>query len=97
VADLMLDEQRVPAIEQVGDIRAAQRMQIQPGGQAERVPGFGEPPVQGAHPDPLAPLGRPQGGRVRGRAHQRAGFFDPLAQHAGQPRPDSQHAAPFRR
>ena len=55
MADLVLDEQRVPAVlEQVGDIGAAQRVEVQPGGQAEGVAGLGEPPVQRADPDPLA-------------------------------------------
>lgn len=79
MANLVLDEQRVPAIfEQVGHIRAAQRVEVQPSGQAKRIAALGEPPVQRACPDPLTPLRRPQRCRVPGRGHQRAGFLDPL-------------------
>ena len=98
MADLVLDEQRVPAVfEQVGHIRAAQRVEVQPGGQPERVAGLIEPLVQGADPDALPALGGPQRRRVCGGGHQRAGFGDPLLQHRGKPRPDGQHAAPLRR
>ena len=97
MADLVLDEQRVPAVlDQVGDIGAAQRVEVQPRGQAERVPVGGEPAVQLLTPIRGAAFGRPQRRRVRSGGQQRPDLVDPLVQHLGQPRPDGQHAAPFR-
>ena len=98
MADLVLDEQRVPPVfDQVGDIGAAQRVEVQPGRQAERVAGLAEPLVQRADPDPLPALGRPQRRRGCRFGELRAGLVDPLFQHAGQPWPDGQHAAPLGR
>ena len=57
VPDLLLDEQGVQAIlDQVGDIGAAQRVEVQARVQAQRVTVGDEPRVQPLQPDPGAGL-----------------------------------------
>jgi hypothetical protein len=46
MADLLLDEERVPAVlDEVGDVGAAQGVEVQTVRQAERLPRGGEPVV----------------------------------------------------
>lgn len=53
MADLFLHEPRIPAIlDQMRDIRAAQRMKVQHRIQAELVAVLGQPLVQMLHTDP---------------------------------------------
>ena len=61
MADLLLDEERVPAVlDEVGDVGAAQGVEVQAARQAERLAGGGEPVVDRDQADPVGPLGRPQ-------------------------------------
>ena len=78
VADLLLDEQRVPAVlDQVGDVGAAQRVEVQARVQAEVVAVGGEPGV-----DPRSPIRAPRSdGHSAGLpcvAEQRPDLGDPL-------------------
>ncbi len=94
---LVLDEQRIPAVlDQVRDIRAAQRMEVQPGREPERGPARSEPVIDLVHADPRRPLGGPQR-RVTVGPLQRPDLTRPLSQHLSHPGPDRQHAAPPRR
>ena len=53
MADLLLHEQRVPAVlDQVRDVGAAQRVEVQPGRQAERRRGRRRSGVDLGQPDP---------------------------------------------
>jgi hypothetical protein len=97
VAGLLLDEQRVPArLDQVSDVGAAQRMELQRRVQAQHVTLGREPPVDRRHADPAAALRRPQRRRaVTGQ--RRPDLGDPLLQDLRNPPPDRQDAAPLRR
>jgi hypothetical protein len=97
VAGLLLHEQRVPArLDQVSDVRAAQRVELQRRVQAQRVALGREPPVDRRQADPAAALRRPQRRRAI-TGQRRPDLGDPLVQDLRQPAPDCQNAAPFRR
>lgn len=97
VSDLFLDEPGVVAgLDEVGDVRAAQRVEVQAGFQAEGVAVGGEPGVQALVADPASAFGRPRR-RVAVDAEQRPDLCEPLVEHVGRPVEDGQHASAFRR
>src|SRR6266566_9792569 len=93
VADLLLDKPRIPAVlDQMGDIRPAEGMEVQAVIQAEGLAIGDKAGVEPLAPDPRSALRRP-GRRVVAGAEQRADLGEPLIQDVGCPVPHGQHAA----
>ena len=93
--DLLLYEQRVETVlDQMRDVRAPQRVEVQRGIQAQLAPIARERPVDRAQSHALLPLRREQRGAVSGVVG--AQFADPLLDDVGGPVPDGEDAAPFR-
>ena len=83
VADLFLDKTRIPAVlDQVGDIRPAQRVEVQAVVQAQGLAVGDEAGVEPLAADPRSALGGP-GRRVAVGAEQRADLGEPLTQMSG--------------
>lgn len=85
VADLLLDEARVPAVlDQVGDVGPAEGVEVESVVQAEGLAVGDEAGVEPLAADPQAPFGGP-GRRVVVGAEQRADLGEPLVQDGGCP------------
>lgn len=86
----------VAVLDEVGDVGTAERVEVQPGIEAEGVAIGDEPRVQPLVADSPPAFGRP-GRRIAVDAEVGPDLGEPLVEHARRPAEDRQHAEPFRR